>query len=84
MVMPPLPAPSAITTPVDLCDARGCRPGAAGWSPPPAPANLKGPWAAQALEYWCVTTPEFYVSLITRTSTTSASPALDCRPADGP
>ena len=63
MVMPdPLSgAEREITTPVDLCDARGrLAAGAAGWSRHPLHrANLKGPWGRRKRwEYWCVTTPE--------------------------
>ena len=55
-----------LTEPVDLCDERGrLAPEAVGWSRRPLHrANLAGPWGRRKRwEYWCVTSPELYVSI---------------------
>jgi hypothetical protein len=56
-----------ITQPVDLCDRRGRREGAArGWSRRPMlRANLHGRWGRKKQwDYWCVITDEVIVSLV--------------------
>ena len=76
-----------ITSPVDLCDARGrLAPDAAGWSRFPLHrANLKGPWGRRKRwEYWCVTTPDLYVSLTyADVDYVGIAGLWICRPADG-
>ena len=84
------PAPAVereLTEPVDLCDVRGrLAPGAAGWSRFPLHrANLRGPWGRRKRwEYWCVTTPDLYVSLTyADVDYVGIAGLWICRPADG-
>jgi len=76
-----------LTEPVDLCDERGhLAPAARGWSRRPLHrANLRGPWGRQKRwEYWCVTTPDLYVSMTYADIDYVGIAGLwICRPADG-